>query len=747
MTSRSRDRLRMVLCLVPLLVLLAYAMGWLAQPLLERLDSRIYDMRVLSTLSGTRDERVVIVDVDEASLSRIGHWPWSRNRVANLLDELVVRQQARAVGVDMVFAEFDNSSGLSQLRSLARDASAPGQAFNRWVESKSAELDFDGQLVAAIHKRPVVLGYYFSSDGHDTRIGELPQPVFAHDVQANGVPILQSGQVWTGYGSNIAPLTQAASTSGFFNALTDSDGLLRKVPLLAEFEGAVYESLALATFRQAMGDTQLLLQHSSIGALNALLVADAQGQVIAQLNTGNDAAAFVPFRGLGGPKGNAFRYVSAASVLAGELAPGELSGRIVLIGSTAPGMQDVRATPVSGSFPGVEVHANLIAAMLDSKLPQRPDYARGYELLLLLLVGGVLILVPRRIGIVSAVVLHVLVPIGVFAFDAWLYATHGLVLPLAATMVLAVCLAVVNLLFGYLMESRERRQLMRVFGTYVPPELVHEMVKRPGAYSMQASSRELTVMFCDLQGFTQVSEHMEPAEVQVLLNNLFTHLTEVIYAHGGTVDKYMGDCVMAFWGAPMTCEEHADRATHAAMAIQERVKTLNSARRIEGRAPMRVCIGINSGVMAVGDMGSNWRRSYTVIGDAVNLASRIETLTRVYGFNIVAGERTSVLSFEFLWLHVDRVQVKGRAQLEDIYTPISLMNRASAELVAEIDEWNEALAAHLDGNSSQIQSFLVKFSNSSAQKSLYQMFAAKLALPQPDDFNAAPDVVTTVPEP
>ncbi len=746
MTSRSRDRLRMVLCLVPLLVLLACAMGWLAQPLLERLDGRIYDMRVLSTLSGTRDERVVIVDVDEASLSRIGHWPWGRNHVANLLDELMVRQQARAVGVDMVFAEFDNSSGLSQLRSLARDASAPGPAFNRWVESKSAALDFDGQLVAAIHKRPVVLGYYFSSDGHDTRIGALPPPVFAHDVQANGVPILQSGQAWTGYGSNIPPLTQAASASGFFNALTDSDGLLRRVPLLAEFEGAVYESLALATFRQAMGNTQLLLQHSSIGALNALLVADAQGQVIAQLNTDKDAAAFVPFRGLGGPKGNAFRYVSAASVLAGELAPGELSGRIVLIGSTAPGMQDVRATPVSGSFPGVEVHANLIAAMLDSKLPQRPDYARGYELLLLLLVGGVLILVPRRIGIVSAVFLHVLVPIGVFAFDAWLYAKHGLVLPLAATMVLAVCLAVVNLLFGYLMESRERRQLMRVFGTYVPPELVHEMVKRPGAYSMQASSRELTVMFCDLQGFTQVSEHMEPAEVQVLLNNLFTHLTEVIYAHGGTVDKYMGDCVMAFWGAPMTCEEHADRATHAAMAIQERVKTLNSARRIEGRAPMRVCIGINSGVMAVGDMGSNWRRSYTVIGDAVNLASRIEALTRVYGFNIVAGERTSVLSFEFLWLHVDRVQVKGRAQLEDIYTPVSLMNRANAELVAEIDEWNEALAAHLDGNSSQIQSFLAKFSNSSAQKSLYQMFATKLALPQPDDLYAAPNVVTTVPE-
>jgi adenylate cyclase len=224
-------------------------------------------------------------------------------------------------------------------------------------------------------------------------------------------------------------------------------------------------------------------------------------------------------------------------------------------------------------------------------------------------------------------------------------------------------------------------------------------------------------------------------------------LTEVIYAHGGTVDKYMGDCVMAFWGAPMACEDHADRATHAAMAIQERVKTLNAARRIEGRPPIRVCIGVNTGVMAVGDMGSNLRRSYTVIGDAVNLASRIESLTRVYGFNIVAGERTTVLSFEFLWQHVDRVQVKGRAQLEDIYTPISLMTRASADLVAEIDAWNEALAAYLNGNSSQLQAFLMKFGNSSEQKSLYQMFADRLTSPQPDGVVAAPSAAPLLPPP
>ncbi|ARU03337.1 hypothetical protein CCO03_00310 [Comamonas serinivorans] len=723
MTRRNRDRLRMVLCLLPLALLLAHVQGWLHLPAVDRLDERLYDMRMLGTMPHTLDERVVIVDVDEASLSRIGHWPWSRNRVAQLIDELLNKQQVRAIGIDMVFAEADHSSGLAQLRRLLKSEPSD-RDLAQWLAAITPELDFDGQLANAIQQRPVVLGYYFSSDG-EPRIGQLPAPVFSQSV----LPTAPTPR-WSGYGANIVPLAEAATAAGFFNAITDPDGLVRTVPLLARYEGGVYESLALATYRLAVGPSQLLLEHAPSGALSALRVTDPQGRVLSRLRTSNLADAYIPFRGPGGPQGGSFRYVSAASLLLGELPPGELAGRIVLIGSTAPGLQDVRATPVAGTYPGVEVHANLISAMLDSRLPQQPDYVRGYEVSLLLLVSGLLILLPRVLQISSSVALHLGLPLALFVLDGWAFHAQGLILPLASALTLIVCLTVINLLFGYLMESRDRRQLMRVFGTYVPPELVQEMVKRPDAYSMQASSRELTVMFCDLQDFTRLSEHLDPTEVQVLLNNLFTHLTEVIYAHGGTVDKYMGDCVMAFWGAPMTCEDHADRATHAAMAIQERIKTLNAARRIEGRDPLRICIGINTGIMAVGDMGSNWRRSYTVIGDSVNLASRLEALTRVYGFNIVVGERTSVLSFEFLWQHIDRVQVKGRAQLEDIYAPVSLMTRASAELVAEIDAWNEALAAHLDGDDVPMRTFLLAAHTDSGQKLLYDTFAARLSLPR-----------------
>lgn len=725
MTRRNRDRLRMALCMLPLLLLLAHAAGWLRLASVERLDERIHDMRLLAAMPHTLDERVVIVDVDEASLSRVGHWPWSRNHVARMLDELVERQQVRAVGIDMVFAEADHSSGLAQLQRLAQSGQLPGAHPEQWLAKLAPELDFDGQLARAIQGRPIVLGYYFSSDAQP-RIGELPAPVFSQGT------IAQAGHwpPWMGYGGNIPRLVQAASAAGFFNSVTDPDGLVRTVPLLAHYEGGVYESLALATYRVAMGRTQLMVTQSPSRTQSTVLVLDAQGRRLSSLPLTDTGSAYVAFRGAGGPNGGSFRYVSAVSVLKGELPAGELAGRIVLVGSTAPGLQDMRATPVSGTYPGVEIHANLISAMLDSRLPQRPDHARGGEIITLLLVGLLLILLPRRLDL-GAAALHLGLPLALLALNGWLYAWHGLILPLAAPLVLCVSLTAVNLVFGYLMENRTRRRLMHVFGTYVPPELVQEMLKRPDAYSMQASSRDLTVMFCDLQGFTRMSEHMAPAELQVLLNALFTELTDVIYAHGGTVDKYIGDCVMAFWGAPVRSDQHAAQATRAALAIQARVAALNTRRQAQGRAPLRLSIGINSGEVAVGDMGSHWRRTYTVIGDAVNLAARLEGLTRAYGIDIVAGDQTRALSPGFLWQQLDRVRVKGRERLEDIHTPICPLDQATPGQVAEVTAWNQAMDAHIKGKSTELHALLRRFELESNQNPLYCKFAEQHLAGQP----------------
>jgi adenylate cyclase len=272
--------------------------------------------------------------------------------------------------------------------------------------------------------------------------------------------------------------------------------------------------------------------------------------------------------------------------------------------------------------------------------------------------------------------------------NLWLYLAHGLAMPLATVVVMAVLAFALNMVYGYFVESRSKRELAALFGTYVPPELVDEMVKQPEKYSMQATSRELTVMFCDMRGFTAMSEQMEPLQLQALLNEVFSRLTHIIRSHRGTIDKYMGDCVMAFWGAPVATPEHADLAVHAAMGMAEAVHQLNQEHQNQGLPIIGVGIGLNTGTMCVGDMGSDIRRSYTVIGDAVNLGSRLEGLSKTYGVEIVVSETTRAQAVQHQWQELDRVRVKGKAQAVSIYTPWSHAAQVPQTL------WEQLLATY-----------------------------------------------------
>jgi adenylate cyclase len=268
----------------------------------------------------------------------------------------------------------------------------------------------------------------------------------------------------------------------------------------------------------------------------------------------------VPFRGNGGVAGGSFRYISAADVLAKRLEPGSLKDRIVLLGTTAPGLLDLRVTPVGETYPGVETHANVISGLLDGKTFVKPDYAMGFEVVVLTLAGLLLAITLPLLSAPKAVAASVTVIAALVGLNFWLYLSHGLVLPLASALVMALTAFALNMSYGYFVESRSKRELAQLFGTYVPPELVDEMVKDPDSYSMKAANKELTVMFCDMRGFTKMSEQMEPTQLQGLLNDVFSRLTDLIRANRGTIDKYMGDCVMAFWGAPVDTPNHAHLA-------------------------------------------------------------------------------------------------------------------------------------------------------------------------------------------
>ena len=650
------------------LTLLSHTLGALELQWMDTLENVLYDTRLNLTMPGTMDERIVIIDVDEPSLARIGQWPWGRDRMAALVHELVHRQGVAALGIDAVFGESDRSSSLPELRRLAEGELKKDSALAGWISRNAARLDHDRQFAEALEVSPVALAFYLTSDRGGHRSGQLPRPLMHMEPPPPGL------LHWSGYGAPIAQLAQAARAAGFINSYGGRDGVVRSAPLLASLDGDIYTSLAVATLQQA---------HSGSALHIGRVPGRPGGPLYRLLLTGGDAmpepvflqplgTALVPYRGPGGPDGGSFRYISAADVLDGTLSPGELHGRIALLGFTSMGLMDLRTTPVGPAYPGVEVHASMISGMLDGTVPYVPDWVPGFHITqLLLLALALTVLMPRQrplptlglgLGLLALVV----------GVNLALFLGGDLVLPLAEPLLLVITALTANLALGYFLESRARNELAHHFATYVPADLVRQMQRNPDDYGMQARAQELTVMFCDLIGFTAIAEAMEPTDLQQHLNEIFSSLGAVISQHYGTIDKYMGDCVMAFWGAPVPTAEHAQQAVEAALGMAAAIDRMAAERRALGLPVLTAGIGLNTGVVAVGNMGSDVRRAYTVIGDAVNLASRLEGITRPLGVNIIVSEDTHAqvhaLPAGCLWQELGSVRVKGRSRPVVIYT-------------------------------------------------------------------------------
>ncbi|MBA3059021.1 MAG: adenylate/guanylate cyclase domain-containing protein [Gammaproteobacteria bacterium] len=720
---------RIAVTLIALIFALLHAADLVPLGVLQRLDAIIYDARLRATMPQTLDDRIVIVDLDEKSLAEVGRWPWSRNKLAALTDELFERQKIALLGFDVVFAEPDHSSGLQQLTELARNELRDQPGFVARLAQVRESLDYDAAFARSLKDRPVALGYYLTSDRDAHTSGALPAPVM--DQAA-----LKGRQInftsWTGYGANIDPLAKAAPMAGFFNMVPGVDGVVRSIPLVVEFKGQYYESLSLAMFRMLAGLPKVTpgfakdrFLNRNYQSLESIVL--QQGDKRLAISVDKQVGILVPFRGYGGPRGGSFKYVSASDVLSQRLAPGSLRDKIVLVGTTAPGLIDLRTAPVGEAYPGVETHANIISGLLDGKVLVQPDYTVGYEVALLTLTGLLLALALPGLSAARSVLLSALLLLSLVGLNFWLYLSFGLVLPLATALVMAVAAFALNMSYGYFVESRSKRELAHLFGTYVPPELVDEMVKDPDNYSMTATNKELTVMFCDMRGFTNLSERMEPSELQHLLNRVFSQLTSVIRSNRGTIDKYMGDCVMAFWGAPVATPEHAQLAVKAALEMSQALQGINQAHRAQGLAEIGLGIGLNTGNMCVGDMGSDIRRSYTVIGDAVNLGSRLEGLSKVYGLDIVVNESTRQLAPGFAWQELDKVRVKGKVQAVSIFYPLGLAESLTPEQTLELKTWGALIKAYRAQEWDPCDLLIVNLLRMNPQKYLYQLYAQRIA--------------------
>ena len=729
MRSIAKHWPRIAVTLLPLLFALLHAVGVAPMGVLQRLDDIIYDARIRATGVKTLDARIVIVDIDEKSLAQVGRWPWGRDRLGQLVDQLFTEQQIALLGFDVVFAEPDESSGLRRLTELAKNEFKDQPGFSERVQQLRPQLDFDGVFARSLEKRPVVLGYYFAGEQDAGTTGLLPAPVITSAaLQGRALRAIS----WNGYGSNLEVLAKAAPMAGFFNSVTDGDGVVRSLPLMAEYKGQYYESLSLAMFRVLAGMPTVSPGFSNDKLLSRTYqtmdrVLLKQGDKTLAIPVDERVAALVPFRGPGGVKGGSFRYISAGDILANRLPAASLKDKIVLVGTTAPGLLDLRVTPVGEVYPGVEAHANLISGLIDGNLLLKPDYALGFEVVVLTIAGLVLAIGLPLLPAIGAVALNVGMLALLAGLNFWLYMSFGLVLPLAASIAMVIAAFALNMSFGYFVESRSKRELANLFGTYVPPELVDEMVKDPDSYSMEAANRELTVMFCDMRGFTAMSEQMEPTQLQALLNGVFSRLTSIIRTNRGTIDKYMGDCVMAFWGAPVETAEHAHLAVKAAMEMANAVRDINQQHREKGLPEIGIGIGLNTGNMCVGDMGSDIRRSYTVIGDAVNLGSRLEGLSKAYGVDIVVSESTRKLSPDFAWQELDRVRVKGKEQAVAIFWPVAQANRLAEDSAAELKAWTSFLRAYRAQNWEQTDMLLMNLLRLNPKKYLYQLYSDRVA--------------------
>ena len=725
----SKHWSRIAVTLIPLVFGLLHAIGVLPIGVLQRFDDIIYDARLRATMPRTLDDRVVIVDIDEKSLAEVGHWPWARNRVGELVDELYGRQKIALLGFDIVFAEADESSGLKQLQQLARTELRDHPGFADKVTQLQSSLDYDALFAKSLEQRRVVLGYYLTSDREGRASGVLPAPVMGRE-SLQGRPI--SFTSWSGYGSNIAQLAKAAPMAGYFNSITDTDGVVRSIPLVAEYKGHYYESLALSMFRLLNGLPSVepgfprdrLVSRNYQGLESIAL---RQGEKTLAIPVDARVATLVPFRGLGGPAAGSFAYISAADLLAKRIAPETLKGKVVLLGTTAPGLQDLRVTPVGETYPGVETHANVISGLLDGRIFVKPDYAMGYEVVILVLSGLALAFALPLLSATRAVVASMAMVVVLIGLNVWLYLGGGLVLPLASALGVALTAFALNMSYGYFVESRSKRELANLFGTYVQPELVDEMVKDPLSYSMKATNKELTVMFCDMRGFTKMSETMEPTQLQELLNAVFSRLTDVIQANRGTIDKYMGDCVMAFWGAPVETPNHAQLAVKTALEMSAAVRKINEEHRAAGIPEIGIGIGLNTGTMCVGDLGSDIRRIYTVIGDAVKLGSRLEGLSKIYGVDIVISETTRKQAPEFGWQELDKVRVKGKEQAVAIFYPLGPLQALEKAQVDEVKTWVGLVKAYRAQDWEQCDLMLFNLQRMNAKKYLYELYSDRVA--------------------
>jgi len=657
--------------------------------ILEDLEQLAYDFRFeyVGVKTAANNPKILIIDIDDTSLDQEGRWPWSRQKIAQLTAKL----QAAGVAVitfDIQFSEHERNPAkqLLQQPSVQKKSLFFRQQLRDLEKIVDADEQFATQLKAS-QTTQTVIGFLFQHQ--QTPLPQTNNKSLAPSpVVFNGhthLPVtsylstgyLTTGYLTTGYLTSLAKLQKAANGNGFITIKPDSDGILRRALLVIRHQDTFYPSLALETLRVYKKETHIYVnsvvdnkQNPSTQAITGINIG------ITSISTNAIGEILIPYP----EETEIFPHYSATDVLNGRIDKQLLNNNIVFIGSSALRLNDLRTTPLMTGYPGVQIQALITHALLHPQIiPIEPDWMTGAILTILLVIG---VLLSLSLPFCHAFLLRILLfalPISYLVFNSYCWYEQQLNIPIVMPLALILAILITHL-SSQAFHNRQQKQLIRsMFDQYVPPSHINRLLRNDhGKRCFEGERREMTVLFADIRNFTSLSEKLSSNEIKRVLNLYFTPITKVILQQQGIIDKYVGDMVMAFWNAPLEDKHHAEHAVKAALAMLEVTQMLKATLAKENLPSFEIGIGISTGFMNVGDMGSEHRRAYTVIGDTVNLGARLESLTKHYKVKLLITEKTKIACHTLnpktkqassLWVfrHIDCVRVKGREEAVNIY--------------------------------------------------------------------------------
>ncbi|MBR0716736.1 CHASE2 domain-containing protein [Bradyrhizobium liaoningense] len=717
--------------LVCLVLLIGFAALRIYDPAwLEELRVRTFDHYQAFDHREKKLRPVTIVDIDEKSLKALGQWPWSRTKVADLIANLT-RMGAAAIGFDVVFSEPDR---------LNPDVAADTfRSLDEATREKLKALPSNDQVFAqAIKQSRVVLGESGVPLLNAELDKKLPQTGLA-TLGEDPHPFLFN---FPGLLRNVPVIEAAASGRGLFTIVPERDGIVRRVPVVMQAQGIIMPSLTFEMLRVITGTDTIFIKADkggiqSVGVKGFQIPTDKNGQLWVHFAHQDPSI-----------------YVSAVDVIEGRASADMFSRKLVLIGTSAVGMNDIKTTPVERAMPGVEVHAQVLESALTGAMIAQPNYGIALEFFAAIIMGILVIVFAPRFGPVTLVGVGALFASVLLGFSWYYYWRYRLLIDPTYPMMSTTAIYLTLIFASFVREQQQRKQIRGHFAQYLSPVLVEQMAQSPEKVVLGGEEREMTIMFSDVRGFTTISETYkhDPQGLTALMNRFLTPLTNVIIERKGYVDKYMGDAIMAFWNAPIDDKQHEINACEAAIDMLEKIDEVNKEREEEaaegGRVyiPLNIGIGLNTGVGVVGNMGSDLKFNYSVLGDSVNLASRLEGQTKEYGFPIIVGSKTALAAREkFAILELDFIMVKGKTEPEVIYAVAGredVMHSAAFQRLRNITiemlacyrsrDWQGALDAIERGRRSE---------DADALEKLFKLYESRINAfkenPPPDDWTGA----------